>query len=186
MKLLRRTDIREHGSGNAGATNFFRVSKQFKIKFSGFLTIIVAIIDISKGFFPVYLSYEILQNNQLCQINDLHKIFIGIFTILGHIFPIYLKFKGGKGVLTSAGVILALAPTATLFAISIGLIVIGITKIVSLGSLIGAFSLPIFVIFFNFSSIYLLIFTILAFLLILYTHRTNIKRIRRGTERKIF
>jgi len=178
-KIARGIDIREHGSGNAGATNTFRV-------LGAKLAIPVTIVDLFKGLItPLLFQYffpEINAPNLLA----LFKIICGILAIVGHIFPVFAGFRGGKGVLTSLGVVLALTPMASLIALAVAIVILFTFKIVSLTSLSGAFCYPIFVFFFNRSeSDYYFYFACLIAVLIFFTHRTNIKRLIQGTEKKI-
>jgi glycerol-3-phosphate acyltransferase PlsY len=169
-------DLREHGSGNLGASNALRIlGKRW-----GFLSLLL---DMAKGMLPVYVA---LQN--WLDVNHVGVIQAGIFSILGHIFTPYLKFKGGKGIATSLGVFVILTPFSTSIAIVIFLIVVIVTGFISLGSMLAALSMPLtFFVFYGFYSrenlFYFLLF--LAILIIL-THRSNIKNIVQGRERKIY
>ncbi len=179
-KLLRGIDLREHGSRNVGATNAMRVLGKP-------VGIAALFVDAAKGFFPTLLfplisgesaSGFLSQENQaLC---------IGLAAVIGHIFTIFLKYKGGKGVATGIGVYLALAPKALLLTFSICLILVASTRYVSLGSLTGAILLPIFLLLVGPRSLLLVIFTVLLGGLVIWRHRENIKRLVQGTESKIF
>lgn len=169
-KLFKKIDIRKFGSGNIGATNVYRVCGwKFGIPF--------LILDILKGFVPVYIGKKLGFSNIIVLSG-------GIFSIIGHNFSIFLKGKGGKGVSTSFGVIIGLLPLPAFFSFIIWLIVVLITKYVSIGSITGAFFLPFFV-FFYVKDKLLFFVSIFIFLLILYTHRENIKRILNKKENKI-
>jgi len=174
---LKRIDLRKYGSGNVGATNALRV-------LGTGIGITTLIIDISKGFFVVFLSRLLIP-----EISDLMLILIGMAAILGHIFTIFLKFKGGKGVATSAGVFIALAPLATLITFIIFFIVVWLSKYVSLGSLLGAVSLFTIELIINinnsFQDYQILIFVGIIGLFIFIKHIANIKRIIKGNENKI-
>ncbi|MDQ7193492.1 glycerol-3-phosphate 1-O-acyltransferase PlsY, partial [Staphylococcus felis] len=122
-KIFFNIDIREHGSGNTGATNSFRVLG----KPAGF---VVTFLDIFKGFIVVFLP-------MLFHI-EMHGLLIGIFAIIGHVYPIYLKFKGGKAVATSAGVLLGVNPLLFLILITIFFVILYLSKYVSLSSIIAA------------------------------------------------
>ncbi len=177
-KLLHNTDVREHGSGNAGATNTMRVLG-FKTGFP------VLIIDMLKGYLSVkYVSFsEIFQNEPESVINI--GILLGVFAIFGHIKPVFAGFKGGKGVATTFGVLLALHFSATLCGAGVFLLVLFITRYVSLSSVIAGISFPLWTIFiFHSDYSYLNYFTILISLLIILTHLSNIKRLMKGTENK--
>ncbi len=167
-KLLKGIDIRQYGSGNIGATNVFRVIG----KLPG---IIVLFLDILKGYIPVIIFPG----------TQIQKIFIGLAAIAGHNWPIFLKFRGGKGVATSAGVVIGLIPKISLLALFIWIVSFLISGYVSLSSLIAALSFPILCLLFGFES-EIVIFTSLLALLIVYKHRPNIKRLAMGEEKKIF
>ncbi|MBI5975928.1 glycerol-3-phosphate 1-O-acyltransferase PlsY [Staphylococcus canis] len=167
-KIFFNIDIREHGSGNTGATNSFRVLG----KPAGFA---VTFLDIFKGFIVVFLPL-------LFHI-DIHGLFIGIFAILGHVYPIYLKFKGGKAVATSAGVLLGVNPLLFVILIAVFFIILYLSKYVSLSSIIAALSCCIGSFFIQ--DYLLLIVSIVVSGLLIYRHSSNIKRIIKGTEPKI-
>jgi glycerol-3-phosphate acyltransferase PlsY len=176
-RILKKIDIRKFGSGNIGATNAFRV---LGVKV-GILTLII---DVAKGFFAIQLGKYILENP-----DDLFLIFIGLAVILGHIFTIFLKFKGGKGVATSAGVFIALIPIPVFITLVVFILTVWISKYVSLGSLLAALTLFITELIININNsfaeieILILIFIITVFIII--RHRENIKRILKGNENKI-
>jgi len=175
-KIFRKIDIREHGSGNVGATNVLRV-------FGTKAGIIVLLLDILKGFIPVFIITIIYPQTQW------QPVLLGIFAILGHTFTIFLKFKGGRGVATSAGVFLALSPYTITAAILIFLLVVAVTKYVSLGSMFAAIFLviahTIFFLLCESSNPYIFYFTLLLSFFIIYKHKPNIKRLINGTENKI-
>ncbi len=186
-RFVQGIDIRTLGSGNAGATNVFRI-----LGWKAALPVIF--IDILKGFLPVFFFSDWLngswQNFGGLLSNDttaLFKIFCGIFAIVGHVFPLYTGFRGGKGVLTALGVILALTPLASFFALIIALSVLFITRIVSPASLTGALVYPIIVFFIaTHETHYYFYFSLLCAWIIVWTHRSNILRLARGEEKKIF
>ena len=166
------TDIRKHGSGNAGATNTYRA-----LGLGPALGVLA--FDILKGIIAVILARLIFPDSPGSD------VCAGFGAILGHNFPLYFKFKGGKGVLTSFAVALVLQPWAALVAFAVGVAVIAVTKYVSLGSMIGAVVLPIATVFFNRGDILLLAFTTVLALLIIIRHSQNIERLMSGTERKL-
>ncbi|ARJ51800.1 glycerol-3-phosphate 1-O-acyltransferase PlsY [Staphylococcus lutrae] len=167
-KIFFKKDIREYGSGNTGATNSFRVLG----KPSGFA---VTFFDIFKGFIVVFLP--VVFNV------DIHGLLVGIFAIIGHVYPIYLKFRGGKAVATSAGVMLAVNPILLLILAAIFFVILKLTKYVSLSSIIAAICCVIGAFF---VSDYVMLFTSLVVaILLIYRHIGNIKRIIKGTEPKI-
>ncbi|MFD1848906.1 glycerol-3-phosphate 1-O-acyltransferase PlsY [Oceanobacillus bengalensis] len=161
-------DIREQGSGNLGATNTFRVLG----KKAG---IIVTLSDILKGTVAVLLP--------LLFDAEVNRLVIGIFAVIGHTYPIFAKFKGGKAVATSGGIILGINPILFLIMVSTFLITLYITKYVSLSSMITGVISVIISIFFK--DVGLIIVISLLTIFVFYRHRENIKRIRKGTEPKI-
>jgi len=171
-KLWKNIDIRQFGSGNIGATNVYRV-------IGGGPATVVLFLDIAKGIFPLFLVKKIEPNPV-----PFLLIWIGIFTILGHNFSIFLKGRGGKGVATSFGVIIGLFPPAAISSFGIWLFITLITRIVSLASIIASFFLPLFVYFYT-KSLTFTSFGIIIFLLIIYSHRENIKRLVKGRENRI-
>jgi acyl-phosphate glycerol 3-phosphate acyltransferase len=168
--LLRGIDIRDHGSRNIGATNTLRVLG----KGPG---IAALIFDIAKGLAAVLLFARIGNWEYL-------PLACGIAAILGHVFPIYLRFRGGKGVATSAGVFFGLAPAPMLVAAAAFFTVAAATRMVSAGSITAALIMAGCVIALPFS-LPLKLFTALAALLVLVKHRTNIGRILRGSENRL-
>ncbi|MEA1973478.1 MAG: glycerol-3-phosphate 1-O-acyltransferase PlsY [Candidatus Cloacimonadota bacterium] len=181
-KLVKGIDIRDFGSGNVGATNALRV-------LGTKIGIITLIIDIAKGFITVFLGKIVLEKFGISNNIELLTISIAFAAIIGHIFTIYLKFKGGKGVATSAGVFIALTPIPILFALIIFLVTVVITRYVSLGSILGAISLFIVELIINiqmgFSQKYYLAFVSLVALFIVIKHKANIGRLLAGNENKI-
>lgn len=174
-KVFYKTDIREHGSGNLGATNTFRTLG----KKAG---IIVTIIDILKGTAAVLLPLI-----PYFQDTSIHPLLLGGIAVFGHMYPIFASFRGGKAVATSAGVLLGYAwPLFVILACTF-LIALKLTKMVSLTSIIVSTIALIYAIvnvFINGEWELLLLIAIL-FTFIVYRHRENIKRIKNGTEPKI-
>jgi glycerol-3-phosphate acyltransferase PlsY len=176
-------DIREHGSGNAGATNTFRVLG----KKAGSL---VMAVDIFKGFLATCIPFLFLYFDVIADGYQLviWQIVCGIAAVVGHIFPVYERFKGGKGVASLLGMVLSLHTPAALVCIAIFLIVFLISKYVSLGSMLATLAFPIYFILSNPdqepSHKVLTIFGFILFVLVAYTHKTNIKRLMRGEENK--
>ena len=170
-------DVREHGSKNAGATNTFRVLG----KKPG---IIVLIIDIIKGaiasLLPLYFY-----TGTIDQVVNL-QIITSIVAVVGHVFPCFANFKGGKGVATSLGVIIGLHPSAALICMAVFLVIFLSTHFVSLGAMLCALTFPLSIVFiFHTPSFWLVVFAhVLAFLVIL-AHRKNIKRLLKGEESKM-
>ena len=171
-------DIREHGSGNAGATNTIRVL--------GWKPgIPVLLFDIFKGWLAVNLIYlsRFYPPESAAFVN--FQILLGVSATLGHIFPVYAQFRGGKGVSTLVGIVLAIDPLSTLICFCIFVLILVITKYVSLSSLIAGISFPILVIVvFRTSMISLIIFSVSVAILLILTHRKNIIRLVKGKESK--
>ena len=174
-------DVREHGSGNAGATNTFRVlGKKAGIP--------VLIIDILKGFTAVNLVF--LQSkfgiNDIVPLTNL-KLAFGFSAVIGHVFPVFAGFRGGKGIASLLGIVLAIHPAAALCALGIFLIVLLSSKYVSLGSLIAGVCFPILVIFvFGNRVPSLMIFSGVVAVLIVITHQKNIDRLWHRNENKTY
>lgn len=172
-------DIREHGSKNAGATNTFRVLG----KKAG---IIVLSVDVLKGVLAVVLPY-LLNPYEWTNDHLIHlKIIAGILVVIGHIFPIFASFKGGKGVATSLGVILGIHPQAALICIVLFLLVFIIFNYVSLGAIVASVAFPLLVKFvFNNTNTSLMIFSIVLSSAVIILHHQNIKRLIAGNENKM-
>ena len=171
-------DVREHGSKNAGATNTMRV---LGVK----IGIPVLLIDVFKGFAAVLLIRLLptFETGTNAFVN--FQLALGAAAVLGHIFPIFAGFRGGKGVATIVGILLALHWQATLVAIAVFFVILFISKYVSLSSLIMGLSYPVSVIFiFKTNSISLTIFSIVVSILLIITHRKNISRLLHGKESK--
>lgn len=178
-KMFYNIDVREFGSGNAGATNTFRVlGKKAGIP--------VLIIDILKGWLPVFcIRYMIDLNLQSEEFINL-QLALGVATLIGHIFPVYVGFRGGKGVATMLGIVLALNLDAALVSIVVFLTVFLITNYVSLSSIAGALSFPIMVIVVFHTTIpSMALFSLVVFVMVLVTHQKNIERLFNKKEAKI-
>ena len=175
-KVFKGIDIREHGSKNTGSTNAARV-------LGAKLGILTLILDISKGAIPVALSLfmkaDLLEN--ITGISNLDFIMIGIFAIVGHSFSIFMKFKGGKAVATTVGVFTVLVPKALLLAAVVFFVIFALTRYVSVSSITGAISLPIFI-FFLYGDIPYTVFGGIITILIIVKHKSNIQRLLNGTE----
>lgn len=177
-------DIRSRGSGNAGATNVFRV-------LGAAAAIPVLLVDFSKAFFPVFFSSQLAEFAGLKEPQgDLLKIILILVILLGHAFPIWVGFRGGKGVASAAGGISALFPPAVPFCLAIFVLTAALSGYVSLASLMTALILPIFYLAYQFFtsggfSGTLILFFLLVSLLITILHRKNIRRLLKGEENKI-
>jgi glycerol-3-phosphate acyltransferase PlsY len=175
-------DIREHGSGNAGATNTFRVLGRKAGS-------IVLFVDAFKGFLATGLAAVLLYFRLVVwQTCVTLKILFGFLAVMGHLLPIFCDFKGGKGVATTLGMVLALHPQAALVSILIFLLVFAISKYVSLGSMVASLAFPIMLslgLFGQELPIIIYFGSFLAFLVV-FTHRKNILRIFQGTENRMY
>ncbi|HBS85202.1 MAG: acyl-phosphate glycerol 3-phosphate acyltransferase [Bacteroidetes bacterium GWF2_38_335] len=177
-KIFYGIDVREHGSGNAGATNTLRVLG----KIPG---VVVLVVDAVKGLVAVKIAYfatyyvpETLNYSKL-------EILLAVAALCGHIFPVYVGFRGGKGVATMLGIGLAVHPYVTLIALGIFMANLFITGYVSMSSILAGLSFPIFTIFvFNSDSEPLIIFSLLIAVLLPLTHQKNILKLIKGEESK--
>jgi glycerol-3-phosphate acyltransferase PlsY len=164
-KIFLKKDIRDFGSGNIGATNALRTGN----KSLGYGTLLL---DVLKAIIPVIYI----------KLNYPDYIFItSIFVFIGHVFPLWLKFKGGKGVAPYVGILFSLNLIYGIVFVSIWIITFLISKYSSLASLIASFTIPIYLLFFNNEN---LIFFSIMFVLIFYTHRENVKRLINKEENK--
>jgi len=176
-RVLKGVDIREYGSGNVGATNVLRVIG----KIPG---ITVLIIDIIKGFIcATYLASGFLYLAPVTR-PELYRILIGLSAIAGHNWTAFLKFKGGKGVATSAGVVIGLIPKIFWLGFLVWLITFFITGFVSLSSIIAVIAIPIFTLAFG-QPVEIVVFMCILCLIIVYKHKANIRRLARGEEKRI-
>ena len=168
-KLIGGVDIRNYGSGNLGGTNAFRVLG-WKVG------ILVILADILKGMLATYLG---------CRLgNETIGILAGLVAALGHCYPLFAGFKGGKGVAVGAGIYFVLAPKVILFAAIVFSLTLFFSKYVSLSSLAGALTMGILILF-NSSNPFLIILSWLLVIFVIYRHRPNIRRILNGTENRI-
>jgi glycerol-3-phosphate acyltransferase PlsY len=176
-KFFYKIDVREYGSGNAGATNTFRVlGKRAGVP--------VLLIDTLKGFLAVNLAYFSKYTPGGNQFINLELV-LGMASLVGHIFPLFASFRGGKGIATLLGIILAVHLYAALIAMGVFLVVLLISSYVSLGSMIAAVMFPVIVIgIFREKVPSLIIFSILIAILVLLTHQKNIERLLRKEESK--
>lgn len=177
-KIVKDIDIRQFGSGNPGATNIGRVlGKPYGI--------LVFILDMLKGFLTVYLFDQWFSGYG----HNLSVILCGLGVICGHIFPVFLGFKGGKAAATGCGVFLWLAPLPLMIAIAAWLLTISISRYISLGSMVSAVVIVICLVTLGKDpfgqGLYLTLFSIFIAILLIIRHKSNIKRILNGTESKI-
>ncbi|MCX6326318.1 MAG: glycerol-3-phosphate 1-O-acyltransferase PlsY [Bacteroidia bacterium] len=178
-KGLHNIDVRQHGSGNAGTTNVIRVL--------GWKTgMPVLLIDLAKGWLatmiPVFFNLAEPGSALLTNL----QILIGLTAIIGHIFPVFAGFRGGKGVATVFGVLLALQPLLTICCFGVFIIVLLITGIVSVSSMSAGIAFPVLLFFFFDTPLLVFkIFSIFVAIALLFTHRKNIRRLLRGEETKL-
>jgi len=170
-------DIRSVGSGNVGATNVYRSIGRG----AGFF---VLMIDILKGVLPVLLIPFVARPSETFMAADLYKVIIGSSTICGHIWTVFLNFRGGKGVATTTGVLIVLAPKIFLFAFLIWVIFFSFMRYVSVASIMAALSLPVGAVFFR-AHFSVMIFCFVICAVGIYKHKENIVRLIKGTESKI-
>ena len=173
-------DIRDYGSGNAGATNTFRVLGS---RWGTF----VMICDVLKGFVAVKLAFLLPGIHPEFDIRFLNiQLIFGISAVLGHIFPICAGFRGGKGVATLFGIVIAISPWTALACTGIFLVVLYLTRFVSLSSILAGIAFPVFIlVIFNVDNHFYRLFAVAVALLIILTHQKNIGRILRGSENKV-
>ncbi len=169
-------DIREHGSGNVGTTNILRTMGVLP-------AILVLLLDMLKGMAAVYLARWLLGTPEALMLS-------GIMAVIGHNWPVFHGFRGGKGIATSMGVILALNPLILFIITAVGILIVLLTKFVSLASLVGALLFPVLLYKYGIKGIegadYLsVIFSIVITLLAIARHKENIKRLAGGKENKI-
>ena len=174
----RGVDLQKSGSGNIGATNAMRVLGKP-------MGIFVLLMDVLKGFAAVWLCNFLLQifNAPAAGLEN-YRIVAGIFAVLGHNYPCWLKFKGGKGVATTTGVYLALAPEALAVALAVFVLALLLTKYVSVGSILAAVALPAAV-WFTKEDFFLRMVTIALGIMAILKHRKNIQRLMAGTESRL-
>ena len=170
--LARGTDIREHGSGNIGASNAWRVLGR------GWGSFIFAL-DVIKGYAPVMVSHH------FSGIGSPLPIFAGLASIIGHNFSPFLKFRGGKGAATSLGVTIGLSPIAAAISFGVWLVVVGLTRYISVASVCAVAAGAFFVWWLNSKIAVYGAFGLIAFVFTLVKHRSNFKRLRAGTENKV-
>lgn len=171
-------DVRDYGSGNAGATNTFRVLG----KRAG---TIVMLVDVFKGWTATSLALLLYYLDAISGDYLVHfKLLFGILAVVGHIFPVYVNFKGGKGVATLLGMVLSIHLEAALLCLLIFFIVLLTSKYVSLGSMIAALAFPILLLIprFNPEEPLLIIFGFILFAIVVLTHQKNIVRLINGEE----
>lgn len=165
------TDLRRRGSGNLGATNVYRV---LGWKYA----LPVAVADVAKGAVPVVATRALFAEPWL-------PLAVGVAAVVGHVFPVYIGFRGGKGVATAAGVVAALAPLALAASGLVWLLVLAVTRFVSLASILGALAFPVAAAVRNGGDRYVVTLGAALAAFIVYTHRQNIRRLLAGTESRV-
>lgn len=176
-------DVREYGSGNAGATNTFRVLG----KKAG---IIVMVMDISKGFFATKLAFLLGimitgPRHSVPFVN--YELALGVTAVMGHLFPVFAGFRGGKGVATLFGMVLAVNHQAALLCVAVFLIVLMVSNYVSLSSILAGFTFPLSTVFVFQSTVKAeVLYGMCVCILIMVTHQKNIERLIKGTESKVY
>lgn len=170
-KVVKKIDIREYGSGNSGTTNAIRVLG-WKLGAVTFFT------DIIKAVLAIVVIYLIFEA-------QLFAIYAGLGVIIGHVWPVFLKFKGGKGIASSIGVMLAVEPILGVIMVLIMTLAVLTSKYVSLGSISMVIAIPIYLLIFKIDQPELIIVASMITVITLFKHRANIKRLLTGTESKI-
>ncbi len=172
-------DIRNYGSGNAGATNTFRVLG----KKAGSL---VFLIDLIKGYIAVDLAYFIAHYQESNQALTNFQVGLGICAVIGHIFPIWADFRGGKGIATLFGMIIAIQPMVACVLIVVFAIILFTTRYVSLSSIIASIAFPVLILFiFKEPEVMYRVFAIAVAFMVVLTHHKNINRLIAGNESKV-
>jgi glycerol-3-phosphate acyltransferase PlsY len=172
-------DIRDYGSGNAGATNSFRV-------LGSKWGIFVMLVDVTKGIIAtsLYILIPFYLNNELARTNFM--IALGMVAVIGHIFPIFANFRGGKGVATLLGMALAIQPMVALLCLVVFLITLLSTRFVSLSSMLAGVAFMVLILFiFNEKETIYRLFAIIVAMMVVVTHQKNITRLIKGTENKL-
>jgi glycerol-3-phosphate acyltransferase PlsY len=174
-------DIREYGSGNAGATNTFRVLGS---RWGTFVMIVDVLKGVAATSLYILLPYYMNMTNEWDRTNFM--VGLGLAAVLGHIFPIWANFRGGKGVATLFGMILAIQPVVAVYCVGIFLLVFYLTRFVSLSSILASIAFAVFIlVIFNEKEPLYRAFAIAVALLVVLTHQKNISRLLRGSESKV-
>ena len=189
-KIYKSVDIRNHGSGNAGATNTFRL-------LGWKAGVIVSLVDLGKGFVAAYyvseLAYIItgdVPSLQRWETETFIQLIAGVTAVIGHMFPVYANFSGGKGVMAAAGMLLAIEPISIVVSIFVFIVVLFSSRYVSLASILAAFFYPITLLILRYAMQWsidgsLIIFGTFCALAIIIKHHGNIKRLMQGNENRV-
>jgi len=177
-KMFKGIDIRDVGSKNAGATNVLRTVGKIP-------AVITLIVDILKGVFAVTIVANFLYGFIADLDYDFYRCLMGLIVVCGHIWPVFLRFKGGKGIATTLGVAVALAPKILLPSVIVWIAIFSLTNYVSLASILSLISFPIISSMFG-GSAYITILSVILCMISSYKHKENIKRLIRGEENKTY
>jgi acyl phosphate:glycerol-3-phosphate acyltransferase len=169
-KLSERKDIREFGSQNTGATNVMRL-KGWK------LAIPVVLVDVLKGFLPAFLAFRLFGDTRLA-------LAASFVAVVGHCYPVYIRFRGGKGVATTVGAAAAIGPVPLLLCAAVFLVVVGLTRYVSLGSILAVTAFPVLALVLG-KGVETALWGVAIAALVIFRHRGNIGRLLAGRERKL-
>lgn len=170
ISRIRGVDLRKIGSGNLGATNIYRA-----LNFRSAL--LVFFLDAAKGFAPTFLMIKFFP------LDSIFHVLVGFTAIAGHSLSVFVRFRGGKGAATGLGVLMALSPLICIGSFVFGIIVIAITRYVSLGTIITSIVVPVALYFFNYPLEYVIFIAIIA-LFIIIRHHQNIRRLLKGEEKQ--
>lgn len=177
-KALKGVDIRDAGSKNAGATNVLRTVGKIP-------AMITLITDILKGILAVTVIADFFYQFDIDLVYDFYRGILGLTAICGHVWPVFLRFRGGKGVATTLGVALVIAPSILLPSLVIWLLIFFITHYVSLASIFALMAFPILCAIFK-ATFYTTIFSVAICGLVIYKHKGNIERLLKGTEKPMY
>jgi acyl phosphate:glycerol-3-phosphate acyltransferase len=171
VSRIKGIDLTKVGSGNYGATNVYRA---MGISYA----VLVFFLDALKGFIPVTIALNLTDHSGTL------PLIVGLITIIGHVLSLFVKFKGGRGVAPSVGVLMALSPDVCVIAVVVGVAMILITRIVSLSNIITSIAVPVLLYFFSYPIEYVEFFGIISALIII-KHRANIIRLIKGNENRV-
>jgi glycerol-3-phosphate acyltransferase PlsY len=181
-KTIKGIDLREHGSRSMGATNVFRV-------LGWKLAVLTLLIDVVKGFLAAFIA-SMINLGDIALLPRQLALIAGLAAVVGHLYPLFAKFKGGKGIATGAGMLLYLVPPELGFAVLVFILTVSITRYVSLGSLLAVAFLAVVIILERYYLDYphgdeMIAFVFILLLAVLFTHRANIRRLLSGNENKL-
>jgi acyl phosphate:glycerol-3-phosphate acyltransferase len=179
VRIFRGSDIRESGSGNIGATNVARSGAKGLAAFT-------LLLDAAKGFAAVWAAHLLAETRAANDADSAYAVasVAAFFAILGHMYPFWLKFRGGKGVATAVGAFIALAPMSVLIVLCIFLVLVLTFRYISLGSIVAAAAFPVSVYLLQRNQLEMLPAIVAASALIIFRHRENIRRLLSGTEHR--